>query len=793
VKEGWQEEQDRQNEEYEREMKRNRQKVADFLYNLITFFFLFVPLCVLLYLNNKSISIILVASFWISVYCIYLLILTRKPDQSDDLFAHEVRPAAKRFFAAIDAWMKQPPKPKPPPPPTMAENINRSLEPWGITLGSIWAFFRNILCVLSTLFGIFLLSAPPLLFPAALAFISPGLYLFYLYVIAAHRDRYWKAREEAKLAAEQAEAVRLAQEQRKVEEDRRKEEERAREAAIPPPPAIDADNLILSIGLARGSPRSLVEYITPLIRPTLVQLLPRYQRVGNDYVMDPVQYRGWTEFVERTFDVALSMLPEHQSGIPLTSLQQPRMIPDPKSKPTLPLSPIQDPLTPTPPPPTLFDYQAFITRLAPHTLAYAKVSPQAATRISFPQLASLTYPPAIPELTRFEHCFICAPSGGGKTTLLTQLLQYDFARVAGNQAAVIVVDSTEQLADSIVKLKRFAPGGDLEGRLIHLKIGDISHPVAMNLFSMGSHFDQLSDDDRLEAYNTTMEMIEYIFTGLMGMELSTYQSTLLRNVTNLLFHVPDATMDTMYTILNSEKVPPEYLKYVVQLEPKIQDYFRDTFPDKKHEVQRTKQGVVARLDGLVNRQPMARIFCAPENRFDWYTEMSKPNVIIVDAPFRVLRERGLELFSRIILASILDAAFKRSAIPEDERFPVFCYVDECAEMVKNDTKIRTLLRHTRKLKLGITLATQNVDAADMSEATIAALLGGTAIKFGGEVGDSNRHKLAREMGTLPEAFTSLEPFQMMLYVRHYIKKAIAYQIPPIRFTDMLTMSTEEVT
>ena len=72
----------------------------------------------------------------------------------------------------------------------------------------------------------------------------------------------------------------------------------------------------------------------------------------------------------------------------------------------------------------------------------------------------------IPEAKRFEHHWIVATSGHGKTQCLQTMIASDLNSVAENTASIVVIDSENKLIPLIAHLKQFAPGQSLSGKLI---------------------------------------------------------------------------------------------------------------------------------------------------------------------------------------------------------------------------------------------------------------------------------------------------------------------------------------
>src|SRR6202035_2462925 len=117
--------------------------------------------------------------------------------------------------------------------------------------------------------------------------------------------------------------------------------------------------------------------------------------------------------------------------------------------------------------------------------AYLGLSP-------FERLLNQKIPFVIPDETRYRGAYVVAPSGRGKTTLLKAFIAQDLLKVAKGEASIVVMNSDRDLIDDIAKLKAFAPGQPLHGKLVLLE-PDMDYPLALNLFAMGK--------DRFDKYD----------------------------------------------------------------------------------------------------------------------------------------------------------------------------------------------------------------------------------------------------------------------------------------------------
>ena len=400
------------------------------------------------------------------------------------------------------------------------------------------------------------------------------------------------------------------------------------------------------------------------------------------------------------------------------------------------------------------------------------------------QLGNLKLPFSIPELARFEHHWIISPPGTGKSTTLTALINRDLDRVARGEASVIVMESKRDLIKGIEGLARFAPGGDLHGRLVVLDPEDVEWPIALNLFDIGlSEINQASPRDKEAMLNSAVAMLDYVFRALLGAELTSRQSTLFNFTIQLLINIPGATLDTFIDLMQP-KAAQKYQRYIDKLDRDARSFFQLKFDSQ--ELKRTKDEVTDRLFAVKRIRSLSRMFSAPNTKLNLYEEIGKGKVILINAAKSLLQEDGVEVFGRFFLAMILLAAEKRQLLSHTDRLPAYLYLDECQDIIRRDQKIPTLLDQARAFRVGLVLAHQRLDQLDPS--VLNALFGSTTIKFAAQVSDANASALARNMGTTPDFILKQPHYSYAAHIRTLTAAAVSLKIPYINFMDMPRMS-----
>jgi len=400
-------------------------------------------------------------------------------------------------------------------------------------------------------------------------------------------------------------------------------------------------------------------------------------------------------------------------------------------------------------------------------------------------LFDASVPFEVPPETRFEHSWLCAGSGHGKTNALATMILRDLDAVVAGQCSVVVMDSQNNLIPEIANLKLFAPGEPLHDKLVYIDPADIEYPVQLNLFAIGK--ERLNAHSMLERerlLNSTIELYDFVLSALLGSEMTARQGTLFRFATQLMMVIPDATIHTFRELMQ----PGGYDKYrshIEKLGPTAKEFFETQFTGKIFE--QTKQQVVARLFTICENRTFERLFTHPRSKLDLFTEMNAGKVILINTAKDLLRQQGTEVFGRFFLALIGQAAQERATLKEKK--PVYCYVDECQDYIASDSNFTVILEQARKQNIAMIVAHQYL--TQLSGKTLDSLYANTSVKYAGGVSDKDAYALARNMATEPDFILQQGKGTFATYVRNYTKKAVSLKFPLARLAQQPRMTADE--
>lgn len=378
-------------------------------------------------------------------------------------------------------------------------------------------------------------------------------------------------------------------------------------------------------------------------------------------------------------------------------------------------------------------------------------------------------PFVIPYELRFSHTWMVAPTGTGKTNALEELISDDLPRVARGEASLFVMDSQNELIPRIAKLKAFAPGMPLDGRLVLLE-PDPDYPLALNLFDMG---------------NNAGAMIQFVMEALFEVGTTPKQAALFRYLIEAIIAVPNATLRDFKSLLSKDGYR-SYREHIRKIDNEdVISFFESRFDEPSFK--ETKNEILWRLDALSSNVVFSRMFAHPKNKLDLAAELNEGKVVLVNAN-RELLKATREAFGRYMIALLLQAVETRLGLAKD-KLPIFAYIDEASDYVKREENIAELLDKARKQKLALTLAHQRI--TQIESLNVRDALANCGIIFAGG-NKTDAPVLAKIMRTEPEIIADHSRGTFSIYSSGLTKAAgiVRFEKSPLTTADWMTHEEE---
>ncbi len=330
----------------------------------------------------------------------------------------------------------------------------------------------------------------------------------------------------------------------------------------------------------------------------------------------------------------------------------------------------------------------------------------------------VTTPIGLSRLERERHMYILGGTGNGKTTMLLYGIMQDIKSGRG----LAVIDPHGDLAEDIISR---IPDERIKD-VIYLNPDDLAYPIGINLLEMPKG---LAGDDLVRAKDQVTEMALSVLRKLfseddMGGHRIEY---ILRNAIQTALTIPDATIFTVYELLNN---PAFRHKTVAKLkDPHLELFWRHEF-SKAGDMQRVKMaaGITAKIGRLLFSGSAKRVLGQKKSTIDFDTLMDEKKILVCNFSKGLLGEDTSTLFGTMILAKLQLASLRRARQANSKRLPFYVYVDEFQNFAT--MSFVQMLSEARKYKLYLILAEQSTSQQEKQRLVEVILANvGTVVSF----------------------------------------------------------------
>ena len=331
---------------------------------------------------------------------------------------------------------------------------------------------------------------------------------------------------------------------------------------------------------------------------------------------------------------------------------------------------------------------------------------------------------------RRRHVYVIGKTGGGKTTLLENMVISDIQGGKG----IGVIDPHGEFAE---KMLDFVPEERLDD-VIYFDPSDMENPIAFNpMEQVGTEFRHL------------------VASGLMGVfkkiwadAWSARMQYILNNTLLALLEYPGATLLGIMQMFSNKA----YRKKIVDnlQDPIIKSFWQDEFAAYSQKFETEALAAIQNKVGQFVSNPLVRnILGQPRSTLNMREIMDSGKIFIANLSKGKIGEDNSALLGAMIITRLQLAAMSRVDIPnESDRRDFFLYVDEFQNFATDS--FANILSEARKYRLGLILAHQYIGqlVTDQNTKVRDAVFGnvGTIISF--RVGAADAEFLEKEF--MPE-------------------------------------------
>ncbi|HEV7494998.1 type IV secretory system conjugative DNA transfer family protein [Baekduia sp.] len=340
-----------------------------------------------------------------------------------------------------------------------------------------------------------------------------------------------------------------------------------------------------------------------------------------------------------------------------------------------------------------------------------------------------------PEAAR-HHMAVVGPTGSGKSSLIGRSILSDIRAGHGG----VVIDPKHDLIEDL--LRRVDPRD--ADRIVVIDPADARPSPALDVLGVGDP--DLRSDVLLGALSA-------LFKSSTGIRTEVYGRLALRT----LAEVPNATLADVGRLFGDASFRRQAIARVS--DPYVRSQWAafdalSTAAQIEH-----VQSPMSKVTALVSRPAIRAVLASPQATVDVGQLLAARKWLLVSlAPGRI-GEPAARLLGAILMYEVWSAIEARSAIPANERHPLFIYLDELTTVAALPVGLEALLERSRGLGAGVTVGVQSL--ARIPEGTRAALLGNAATLLTFRAGADEAKRLAREMPGLSERdVQALGPFEV---------------------------------
>lgn len=329
-----------------------------------------------------------------------------------------------------------------------------------------------------------------------------------------------------------------------------------------------------------------------------------------------------------------------------------------------------------------------------------------------------TTPIGLTDRERERHQYIIGGTGNGKTTML----QYQIVQDMQHGKGVAIVDPHGDMAETLL---RYIPPERIKD-VVYFNPDDLEYPVGLNLLELTPG---LTGNELLREKDIITESVISVFRKIFSDEDNGGHRIeyVLRNAVQTALTLPDATLFTVYDLLND----PKYRKAAIKtLEDKNLINFWKNELGKAGGMQQVKMaaGITAKIGRFLFSASAKQILEQPKSTIDFDNILDSGKILICNFSKGLLGEDTSELFGITVLAKLQLASLRRARVTQQERRAFYLYVDEFQNFAT--TSFVQMLSEARKYKLFLTMAEQSTSQQkDQQMVNIILANVGTVICF----------------------------------------------------------------
>jgi len=335
------------------------------------------------------------------------------------------------------------------------------------------------------------------------------------------------------------------------------------------------------------------------------------------------------------------------------------------------------------------------------------------------ETSGLDIPIGLTDEDRSRHVYILGQTGSGKSTIIYHMAKDDIQKGRG----VAVIDPHGDLAEDLLAT---VPENRIQD-CVYLNPFDVRFPIGINILELTPG---LNDDELEQEKELVCEGVISVFRRVFGNDEKTNAHRIeyiLRNAIYTTFTIPDATIFTVYELLNNTKFQKSVTKNLQ--DQNLKDFWKNEFEKAGNfQIVKMVSGVTAKIGRFLFSPSAKRMLEQPRSTINFSEILDDSKILICNLSEGKVGEDTSQLLGTTILAKLQQAALRRAMTEASKRKPFYIFVDEFQNFATSS--FTKLLSGGRKFGLRMTIAQQTTTQQEDQNVTNIILANtGTAICF----------------------------------------------------------------
>lgn len=335
------------------------------------------------------------------------------------------------------------------------------------------------------------------------------------------------------------------------------------------------------------------------------------------------------------------------------------------------------------------------------------------------QTSESEIPIGLTDEDRSRHVYVLGQTGSGKSTIIYHMAKDDIQKGRG----VAIIDPHGDLAEDLLAT---VPENRIQD-CVYLNPFDVRFPIGINILELTPG---LKDDELEQEKELVCEGVISVFRRVFSNDEKTNAHRIeyiLRNAIYTTFTIPDATIFTVYELLNNPKFQKSITKNLQ--DQNLKDFWKNEFEKAGNfQIVKMVSGVTAKIGRFLFSPSAKRMLEQPRSTINFSQILDENKILICNLSEGKVGEDTSQLLGTTILAKLQQAAMRRAMTKVSTRKTFYIFVDEFQNFATSS--FTKLLSGGRKFGLRMTIAQQTTaQQEDQNVTNIILANTGTAICF----------------------------------------------------------------